>query len=392
MGIIIGLDIGIASVGIAVVDKDTLDIKCVVSDLFDSADASKNIERRNNRQARRLNRRRKTRIGDFNTLWVSMFGELPEEVDSNVLLLRNAGLDEQLTLDEIYCVLKYMLKHRGISYLEDALNEENVTGSYQKGIAINQRESEYMLPCEIQLERFRKYGQYRGECEAENENGEKITLSNVFMTNSYRKEIDKFLNTQGKYGILNQKFIDEYLKIFNRKRKYYEGPGNEKSRTDYGKYTTGKDLDGKYITEKNIFEKLIGKCSVYKEELRAAGASYTAQEFNILNDLNNITVNNKKLTTQQKKDVIEIVQNSDRINMEKIISSCIGEKIEKIEGARIDKNEKNIYHTFEQYNKMRKIFAEKNYDIKELTIEQLDEIGRILTNKRCNNGERIIAS
>ena len=65
--------------------------------------------------------------------------------------------------------------------------------------------------------------------------------------------------------------------------------------------------------------------------------------------------------------------------MEKIISSCIGEKIEKIEGARIDKNEKNIYHTFEQYNKMRKIFAEKNYDIKELTIEQLDEIGRILT-------------
>lgn len=379
MGIIIGLDIGIASVGIAVVDKDTLDIKCVVSDLFDSADASKNIERRNNRQARRLNRRRKTRIGDFNTLWVSMFGELPEEVDSNVLLLRNAGLDEQLTLDEIYCVLKYMLKHRGISYLEDALNEENVTGSYQKGIAINQRESEYMLPCEIQLERFRKYGQYRGDCEAENENGEKITLSNVFMTNSYRKEIDKFLNTQGKYGILNQKFIDEYLKIFNRKRKYYEGPGNEKSRTDYGKYTTGKDLDGKYITEKNIFEKLIGKCSVYKEELRAAGASYTAQEFNILNDLNNITVNNKKLTTQQKKDVIEIVQNSDRINMEKIISSCIGEKIEKIEGARIDKNEKNIYHTFEQYNKMRKIFAEKNYDIKELTIEQLDEIGRILT-------------
>ena len=38
---------------------------------------------------------------------------------------------------------------------------------------------------------------------------------------------------------------------------------------------------------------------------------------------------------------------------------------------KIKKNEKNIYHTFEQYNKMRKIFAEKNYDIKELTIEQL---------------------
>lgn len=95
-------------------------------------------------------------------------------------------------------------------------------------------------------------------------------------------------------------------------------------------YIQLKNPDGTYKNEKNIFEKLIGKCSIYKEELRAAGASYTAQEFNILNDLNNITVNNKKLTTQQKKDIIEIVQNSDRINMEKIISSCIGEKIEKL--------------------------------------------------------------
>ncbi len=110
MGTIIGLDIGIASVGVAVVDKDTLEIKCVVSDLFDSADASKNIERRNARQARRLNRRRKTRVGDFNTLWLKEFGEIPEEHDTDVLLLRNAGLEEQLTLDEIYCVLKYMLK------------------------------------------------------------------------------------------------------------------------------------------------------------------------------------------------------------------------------------------------------------------------------------------
>ena len=112
MGTIIGLDIGIASVGVAVVDKDTLEIKCVVSDLFDSADASKNIERRNARQARRLNRRRKTRVGDFNTLWLKEFGEIPEEHDTDVLLLRNAGLEEQLTLDEIYCVLKYMLKHK----------------------------------------------------------------------------------------------------------------------------------------------------------------------------------------------------------------------------------------------------------------------------------------
>lgn len=65
--------------------------------------------------------------------------------------------------------------------------------------------------------------------------------------------------------------MDEYLKIFNRKRKYYEGPGNEKSRTDYGKYTTGKDLDGKYITEKNIFEKLIGNVAYIKKNYEQQG-------------------------------------------------------------------------------------------------------------------------
>ena len=94
---------------------------------------------------------------------------------------------------------------------------------------------------------------------------------------------------------MNEEFVNQYMEIFRRKRKYYEGPGNELSRTDYGKYTTKKNDDGKYITEKNIFEKLIGKCSVYKNEFRAAGASYTAQEFNILNDLNNLTLDGKNL-------------------------------------------------------------------------------------------------
>ena len=40
----------------------------------------------------------------------------------------------------------------------------------------------------------------------------------------------------------------------------------------------------------NIFGILIGKCTFYPEEYRAAKASYTAQEFNLLNDLNNLTV------------------------------------------------------------------------------------------------------
>ena len=39
-------------------------------------------------------------------------------------------------------------------------------------------------------------------------------------------------------------------KFYEKKEKYYEGPGNEKSRTDYGRFTTRLDENGDYITEK----------------------------------------------------------------------------------------------------------------------------------------------
>lgn len=379
MGYIFGLDIGVASVGVAVINNQTLEIEEVVSDLFESADASKNVERRSARQSRRLHRRRKNRVSDFNRLWIKSGYDIPEENDENILLLRNEGIKKALSEKELYYVLRYMLQHRGISYLEDALGEEEAKGSYQKGIALNQKESENLLPCEIQQERMRNYGQYRGQYEITEEDGSKVTLSNIFTTSSYIKELNKLFEVQQEHGLVKEEFINQYMEIFRRKRKYYEGPGNESSRTDYGKYTTKKNGDGKYITEKNIFEKLIGKCSVYKNEFRAAGASYTAQEFNILNDLNNITVDGNKLSKEQKVSIIESIKSANRVSVEKIIGDCIGSKKPFIEGARIDKNGKHIYHSFEQYNKMRKTFELIGFDIAELSVDELDEIGRILT-------------
>ena len=57
MGINIGLDIGIASVGLAVVDSDTGNVLETAADLFNCAEVSENVKRREFRQARRLKRR-----------------------------------------------------------------------------------------------------------------------------------------------------------------------------------------------------------------------------------------------------------------------------------------------------------------------------------------------
>lgn len=380
MGKIIGLDIGIASVGWAVVD-DEYNIIEAGSNIFPAADASKNEERRSFRQGRRLKRREKTRISDFKKLWNKYDFMTPLDKENNVLGIRIKGLEEKIDLEQIYYVLLNNLKHRGISYLEDAIEEGSTDSSeYRKGLEINQKELEKKLPCEIQKERLDKYGCYRGTVTVDND-GEKIVLNNIFTVDAYRAEITKFLHTQQKfYPEITEEFIEEYIKIFNRKRNYYEGPGNEKSRTDYGRYTTRKDdITGEYITEENIFEKLIGKCSVYKEEKRAAGASYTAQEFNVLNDLNNLLVNGRKLEKEEKKAIIAAIKTEKNVNMRKIIQKAIGENIESFAGARIDKNEKEIFHKFEAYNVIRKSLEKIGQSMDIFSNDELDILGEILT-------------
>lgn len=380
MGVTVGIDIGVASVGIAVVDTETREILEAVSDIFPCANAANNAERREFRQGRRGKRRLATRINDFKNLWKNCGYVIPEDINLSPLELRVSALTKEISMEELYVVLLNNLKHRGISYLEDADDGISGGGDYIKGLMINQVELREKFPCEIQLERYEKYGKYRGQQKIE-EDGEQVVLSNVFTIASYRAEICRILEVQKNYhSEITDDFIIKFLEIFNRKRKYYEGPGNDKSRTDYGRFTTNLNpATGEYITEQNIFEKLIGKCSIYPEEMRASAAAFTAQEYNLLNDLNNLSIGGRKLYEDEKRKIVELVKASDRPSVERIICSITNEDADTIEGARIDRSEKRIYHSFEVYRKMRIALREIGVDIEKFDREELDEIGRILT-------------
>lgn len=381
MSFLVALDLGIASVGWAVVDSDTYDVIELGVNIFPEASAANNVSRRGFRQGKRLKRRLRTRLDDFTKLWQESGFEVPKSPIVNISELKVSALSERISKEQLFYVLYNALKQRGISYLEDAVDDEEAGSStYAKGLQYNQKELLEKYPCQIQKERLDLYGKFHGQNEV-TVGGEKVVISNVFTIAAYRSEVLHILETQQRFYMdITDEFVSSFIAIFNRKRKYYEGPGNEMSRTDYGIYTTKIDDEtGEYITDKNLFEKLIGKCSVYPDELRAAGASYTAQEYNLLNDLNNLTVNARKLTTEEKKSIIEIIKSSDTINMRKIITKVIGESIEQMTGARIDKNEKEIFSTFTAYNKMRKALALIGVDIKDINREQLDEIGHILT-------------
>lgn len=378
MKYILALDIGIASVGWAVLDKESETVIEAGSNIFPEASAAENQLRRDMRGSKRNNRRLKTRINDFIKLWENNNLSIPQFKSTEIVGLKVRAITEEITLDELYLILYSYLKHRGISYLEDAL-DDTVSGSsaYANGLKLNAKELETHYPCEIQQERLNTIGKYRGQSQIINDNGEVLDLSNVFTIGAYRKEIQRVFEIQKKYHPeLTDEFCDGYMLIFNRKRKYYEGPGNEKSRTDYGIFTTQLDANGDYIKKANIFEKLIGKCSVYPDELRAAAASYTAQEYKLLNDLNNLTINGRKLEENEKHEIVERIKNSNTINMRKIISDCMGENIDDFNGARIDES---IFHKFEVYNKMRKALLKIGIDITDYSREELDKIGYIMT-------------
>lgn len=379
-GKILGLDIGISSVGVGVIDANTGDIIHASSRIFPAANADNNKTRRTSRGARRLTRRKKHRIERLEDLFEKYEIETTfENLNLNPYELRVKGLKEELTNEELFAALKNIVKRRGISYLDDAEDEQTAGSSaYAKAVDLNRQLLQSKTPGEIQLERFQKYGQLRGNFTVIDD-GIPQQLINVFSTSEYAKEAKRILETQQQSNSqITEQFIEDYITLLKSKRKYYIGPGSEKSPTPYGIYKP----DGKELKDKNLFSVLIGKCTFYPEEYRAARASYTAQEFNFLNDLNNLKVPTEtgKLSIEQKYQLVEFAKNDVRLGATKLlkqIAKLVGCQVDEIKGYRIDKNDKPEMHTFEVYRKMRNIL--ETISIEELRFETQDKLAEILT-------------
>jgi len=375
--LILGLDIGVASVGYGVINGQTGQVVDAGVRLFNSAAAVENVERRTARGSRRLTRRKQHRRYRVKQLLLAAGLHEPDTRDVyNPYALRVKGLSEQLDATELYVALFHLAKRRGISYLED-VDETDMKGD----LKLNKTLSEKQLPCEIQFERLKKYGKVRGIIEVDDEETERQHLVNIFETNHYQKEAATILTTQKKYyPTINDEFILHYCDILIGKRKYYHGPGSEKSRTDYGRFKTdGTTLD-------NFFEALIGSCSIYPAEIRAAKSSYTAQEFNLLNDLNNLRISaieDGKLTQAQKEKIINIIKTKEifgSAKMLKLIADTVGCAVDEIAGFRIDRKNKPEFHTFEVYRKISKALQNiDGIDSVSLSREIYDKLAHILT-------------
>ena len=360
----LGLDIGVSSVGWGIIDEESGNIIDCAARIFPQSEKDNNLTRRTMRGSRRLTRRKKHRLERVKEELEKINIIQPDYkkyCNTNPYEIRVKGLTKKLTKEELYIAIMHLTKRRGISYLEDFKLEDKNKDISNEIIKKNLELSKDKYICEIQLERFNNEGKIRGH-------------ENVFETRKYIEELEKILKTQQNYyDEIDDNLIIKLKEIVQSKRDYATGPGSEKSRTDYGRFkTNGETLD-------NLFEILIGKCSIFPDEMRCPRGSYDAQLFNFLNDLNNIKVNDTKLTKEQKEEIYNKVLTSKTVNMMKIISNVTNCSEDLIEGYRIDRKNKPEFHKFEIYKNFIFQLEKQGINTSVIDINAYNEISYCLT-------------
>lgn len=339
----IGLDIGIASVGWAVLENNSNDEPIRIVDLgvrlFDKAEIPKTGEslagpRRMARTTRRRLRRRKHRLDRIKWLLqqedlidIETFMKRYHSANlPDVYKLRYEALDRKLKDEELAQVLIHIAKHRGFKSTRKAETMSKENGAVLKATSANEvlmKEKGYrtvgeMLYCDPSFKVEAPW----------TEDGYRLAIRNT--TDDYRhtilrsmlvEEVHTIFESQRTLG--NVKATEElerkYLEIMESQRSFDLGPGKQPN----GK-PSPYAIDG--------FGDRVGKCTLEPEEMRAAKATYTAELFVVLQKINNLRLvdkhsNGRELTKEERELLIELVHSQKEIKYSTVRSKLkIGEE------------------------------------------------------------------
>ncbi|HFC7908015.1 TPA: type II CRISPR RNA-guided endonuclease Cas9 [Neisseria meningitidis] len=277
---ILGLDIGIASVGWAMVEIDEEENPIRLIDLgvrvFERAEVPKTgdslaMVRRLARSVRRLTRRRAHRLLRARRLLKREGVLQAADFDENGLIkslpntpwqLRAAALDRKLTPLEWSAVLLHLIKHRG--YLSQRKNEgetaDKELGALLKGVADNAhalQTGDFRTPAELAL-------------------------------NKFEKESGHIRNQRGDYShTFSRKDLQAELILLFEKQKEFGNPhisGGLKEGIETLLMTQRPALSGDAV------QKMLGHCTFEPAEPKAAKNTYTAERFIWLTKLNNLRI------------------------------------------------------------------------------------------------------
>ena len=277
---ILGLDIGIASVGWAIVEIDEEENPIRLIDLgvrvFERAEVPKTgdslaMARRLARSVRRLTRRRAHRLLRARRLLKREGVLQAADFDENGLIkslpntpwqLRAATLDRKLTPLEWSAVLLHLIKHRG--YLSQRKNEgetaDKELGALLKGVADNAhalQTGDFRTPAELALNKFEKESGH-----IRNQRGD---YSHTFSRKDLQAELNLLFEKQKEFG---NSHISDGLKEGIETLLMAQRPA----------------LSGDAV------QKMLGHCTFEPAEPKAAKNTYTAERFIWLTKLNNLRI------------------------------------------------------------------------------------------------------
>lgn len=368
---VLGLDIGISSVGWGIIDQDSGNIIDAGVRLFEEATRNANEDRRVFRGSRRLKRRRKHRLERARELFASI--ELPIEGIGKIdpYVARYQAIFGTISKKELGAALFHLVKKRGTilnTPEEEKTQSEELSTKVQ--LSRNKKLLEGKYICEVQLERRRlkKYEKIRNH-------------ENRFRTEDYLKEAHAILTKQKQfYSEITEDFITQYLELIEKRRQYYEGPGSEKSPTPYGSYS----IDNKgNLVYKSMIDKMRGRCTYFPDQLRLAKMSFTADLFNLLSgDLNKLQIDGEYLSYEDKKYLVDnLIRKGKNITLTQILKYKGKDLDSDIRGYRRDlKLDQPIFTEFKGYKELLRLVKDFNLPPELLEdISLIDDIVEILT-------------
>ncbi|MEA4968109.1 MAG: type II CRISPR RNA-guided endonuclease Cas9 [Bacteroidaceae bacterium] len=315
---ILGLDIGIASVGYALIDfndnfenQQLSQNKIIVSGvrLFQKAEKSDGKplgeERRIARSIRRRLHRKAERLKDIRNLFVDKKLVTPQEIDTsennsqNIYKtqkgekqitpwqLRAEGLDRLLTGKEFAIVLSHIAKHRGYKSTRksELKTDDAKIGEMLTGI----RNTETKLT----------ENNYRTV-------GEMFYKDSDYVSNK-RNKANKYTNT-----VSRDKLYEEVKILFETQREAKSIFASKECEEQYTNIAFEQKTSGS-------IDKMVGKCLFEPEEFRSPKNTYSAEIFKILQKINNSSLLDistgeiKKFTADEIKTLFVLVHNQIKI-------------------------------------------------------------------------------
>lgn len=369
----LGLDIGTASVGWAVLNEDRQRIEDLGVRIFERPE-NKNGEslakpRRDARSTRRRLRRRRQRLNSLKRFFTEKGLLAKQEIDDllapkskenagryNPYRLRSRALKQKISNDELFVALYYIAKRRGYKSNRKKVEEEDKnSGRVLEAIKNNEKLlAEYKSVAETLLNHDKFKAHKRNKLDS---------YDNSFIREDFEKEIIAILKMQG----WSDSWVQELI---------YDAPN-------------GLFYQRPFMT-KELIEKMRGKCPLEKGEPRAQKASYSFELFRLAQGLAHVAYNEgTKLTPEEINAAVEKAKSTKTGKLTyKALREVIGRKnnrdfrFDYIRGKQEDDYsamEKHEFCKMDFYAKVKKSCTEDDWKKVESDIDLFDEIGFVLT-------------